>query len=331
MRDCLSAMLKDPDAMGVVVHDRAPLGAIYPDYVDYMRAAHKASGKPVFLVANRQGTGTDPMVVATTRDGFPVLDGLRSFLSASRCLLDYRDFCNRVPMDQGPVDATALRQARIRLSNGEALSEMDASSLLGSFGLPVNPAEVRNSETGIVEVARKMGYPVVLKTAERGIQHKSEQRGVCLDILNEEMLVQAYRDLSEGLGPNVMVAPCVDRSGIEMVLGMVRDEQFGPLVMLGFGGINVEILNDVVFAIPPFDSTIANHMLNRLKHRSLLGRQRDGSTPAIGAFCQTAADFSAVVAALDEHIEEIDMNPVIVHADGCIAIDALLVGSSAAC
>ena len=101
--------------------------------------------------------------------------------------------------------------------------------------------------------------------------------------------------------------------------------------MLGFGGINVEILNDVIFAIPPFDSTVANHMLNRLKHRSLLGRQRDGSTPAIGAFCQAAADFSAVVAALDEHIEEIDMNPVIVHADGCIAIDALLVGSSAAC
>ena len=327
MRDCLSTMLNDPDAaMGVVVHDRAPLGAIYPDYVDYMRAANNDSGKPVFLVANRQGTGTDPLVVAATHEGFPVLDGLRSFLCASRCLLNYRDFCGRVSMEQSPVDGKALRQARIRLSSGEELSEAEASSLLGSFGLPVNPAEIRKNAAGVVEAARKFGFPVVLKTAERGIQHKTEQQGVCLDILNEELLLQAYRDLSERLGPNVMVAPSIDCAGIEMVLGMVRDEQFGPLVMFGFGGINVEILNDVVFAMPPFDTTFAHQMLNRLKHRSLLGRQRDGSLPAIDVFCQTAADFSAVVAALNEHIEEIDMNPVIVHADGCIVLDALVIG-----
>ena len=171
-----------------------------------------------------------------------------------------------------------------------------------------------------------MGYPVVLKTAERGILHKTEQRGIYLDIVNEETLLNAYRDLSERLGPNVMVAPYVANSGIEMVLGMVQDEQFGPLVMLGFGGTRVEILNDVVFAIPPFDAAAANRMVYQLKHRSLLGRQRDGSTPAVNTFCQTAADFSAVVAALTEDIEEIDMNPVVVHADGCIALDALVIG-----
>ena len=331
MQDCLSVMLNDPDAaFGAVVHDRAPLGAVYPDYVDYMRAAHKASGKPVFLVANRQGTGADSAVVNVTREGFPILDGLRSFLSASMCLLNYRDFCKRVPMKQTQVDHNALRLAKTRLSNGETLSEADACSLLGSFGLPVNPAEVRKTEAGIIEAARKMGYPVVLKTAEPGIQHKTEQRGVCLDIPGEEMLLQAYRDLSQRLGPSVMVAPCVDYAGIEMVLGMVRDDQFGPLVMLGFGGINVEVLNDVVFAIPPFDAMAASRMLNLLKHSNLFGRQRDGSTPAIGVFCKTAADFSAVVAALSEELEEIDMNPVIVYADGCIALDTLVIGRTIA-
>jgi len=327
MRNCLSVMMNDAGAaMGAVVHDRAPLGAIYPDYIDYMRSAHKASGKPVFLVANRQGTGADPAVVQVTREGFPILDGLRSFLSATRCLLDYRDFCKRAPMKEPPVDQSALKWARKRLSGNEVLNEAEASSLLGSFGLPVNPAEVRNTETDIIEAAREMGFPVVLKTAEASIQHKTEQRGVHLDIRNEKLLSQAYRELSERLGPSVMVAPCIDYSGVEMVLGMVQDEQFGPLIMLGFGGINVETMNDVVFAMPPFDAVAAYCMLKRLKHHNLLGRQRDGSTLAIEALCQTAADFSAIVAALGGVIEEIDMNPVIVHADGCIALDTMVIG-----
>jgi hypothetical protein len=126
----------------------------------------------------------------------------------------------------------------------------------------------------------------------------------------------------------VLVAPYVDKPGIELVLGMIQDEQFGPLVMLGFGGINVEVLNDVVFALPPFDEATAKRMVNGLKHRRLLEPQRDGVEPAIDTFCKTAADFSAVVAALADELEEIDMNPVIVHTEGCIALDALVIGSA---
>lgn len=327
MQDCLSAMLMDSDAaFGAVVQDRAPLSGIYPAYVDYMRVAHRASGKPVFLVANRQGTGADPAVVKVTQEGFPVLDGLRPFLSATRCLLDYRDFCKREPVPIKQLDDVRVRHARLRLTNGVPLDESDSLSLLGSFGLPVNPVEIRGSEDGAIEAARKLGFPVVLKTAEQGIQHKTDHRGVHLNIVNEEALINAYRDLSERLGPSVVVAPSVNHSGVEMVLGMVQDEQFGPLVVLGFGGINVENLNDVAYALPPFDAATAMRMVNRLKYRELLGRQRDGSRPAIKVFCQVAADFSAIVAALDDAVEEIDINPVIVHAEGCVALDALVIG-----
>ena len=327
MQECLSIMLKDPDAaFGAVVQDRGPLSIIYPDYVEYMKVAHKASGKPVFLVANRQGSGTDPAAVKVTRSGFPVLDGVRSFLSATRCLLNYRDFCKRAAIRESLVDKAALKQARLRLASGEKMDESESSLLLGSFGLPVNSTEVRKSESGTIEAARKLGYPVVLKTAQQGIIHKTEQHGVYLDIANEEMLVSAYRDLAQRLGPSVIVAPRIDIPGIEMVLGMVQDEQFGALVMLGFGGVNVEILNDVIFAIPPFDTATARRLVNGLKHRSMLGRQRVGGRPDIEKFCQTAADFSAVVAELGDIVEEIDMNPVIVHADGCLALDALVIG-----
>ena len=327
MQECLSIMLKDPDAaFGAVVQDRGPLSIVYPDYVEYMQLAHKASGKPVFLVANRQGSGTDPAAVKVTRSGFPVLDGVRSFLSATRCLLNYRDFCKRAAIRESLVDKAALKQARLRLASGEKMDESESSLLLGSFGLPVNSTEVRKSEAGTIEAARKLGYPVVLKTAQQGIIHKTEQHGVYLDIANEEMLVSAYRDLAQRLGPSVIVAPRIDIPGVEMVLGMVQDEQFGALVMLGFGGVNIEILNDVIFAIPPFDTATAMRLVNSLKHRSMLGRQRAGGRPDIEKFCQTAADFSAVVAELGDIVEEIDMNPVIVHADGCLSLDALVIG-----
>jgi acyl-CoA synthetase (NDP forming) len=329
MKDCLAAMMNDPDAaFGAVVQDRGPLGAIYPGYVDYMQAGHKASGKPVFLVANRQGSGSDPLAITTTREGLPVLDGLRSFLAASKCLFAYRDFCKRALMEYTPVDSDTLQQARLQLANGKKLNEADSSSLLGSFGLPVNPAETCVSQAETIEVAGKLGYPVVLKTAGQNILHKTEQGGVHLDIINEESLIQAYQDLSRRLGPKVLVAPYISKPGMEMVLGMIKDEQFGPLVMLGFGGINVEVLNDVVFAIPPFDEATARRMINSLKHHRLLGRQRVGVKPAIDTFCKTAADFSAVVAALADDLEEIDLNPVIVHAEGCIALDALVVGNA---
>jgi acyl-CoA synthetase (NDP forming) len=329
MKDCLSVMMKDPDAaIGAVVQDRGPYGAIYPGHIDYVRAGHRASGKPVFLVANRQGSGSDPLAVKATRDGFPVLDGLRSFLAASRCLFAYRDFCNRAPMKFSPLDSDTLKQARATLANSNKLNESDSSSLLGSFGLPVNPAVTCLTEAETIEVAGKLGYPVVLKTAGQNILHKTEQAGVHLDIINEKTLTQAYQDLSRRLGPEVLVAPYINKPGIEMVLGMIQDEQFGPLVMLGFGGINVEVLNDVVFAIPPFDEATAKRMVNSLEHHRLLGRQRVGVKPAIDTFCKTAADFSAVVAALADDLEEIDMNPVIVHAEGCVALDVLVIGSA---
>ena len=131
MRECLAALLVDPHAaFGAVVHDRAPHGALYEEYFDYMRAGHAASGKPVFLVSNRQGSGSDPAAVAVTREGFPVLDGLRSFLAGSRCLMQYRDFRSRTPDALSPTDPEAVAKWRPRLAGGEILEEFDAGQLL---------------------------------------------------------------------------------------------------------------------------------------------------------------------------------------------------------
>ena len=331
MEESLAALMSDPNAaMGAVVHDRAPLGALCEEYFDYMRAGHRASGKPVFLVSNRQGSGTDPAAVRVTREGFPVLDGLRPFLAGVRCLSNWRDFNtrkNEIKTEKLPQPAEeTVSYWQPRLATGNTLEEFEAGKLLRDFNIPINSARLVESEAEASQAASELGYPVVLKTAEAGILHKTDCDGVQLGISDEAWLNAAYADLSTRLGPRVMVSPMLDVTGVEMVLGMVRDQQFGPLVMLGFGGINVETIRDVACALPPFSRETALRLVNSLKLRPLLDGLRNRPAVDLAAFCTAAEQFSIMVAALGDVLTEIDVNPLIVHPGGCIAVDALVVG-----
>jgi acyl-CoA synthetase (NDP forming) len=303
---------------------------IQDSYVDYLRIGHAASGKPAFLVSNRQGTGADPLVVAATRAGFPVLDGMTSFLRGVKCLLEFRDAGAR---DTGPaphLPEASLVGARARLAAGTGLDEHGALQLLRELGLPANPSRIVVSAAEARTAARELGMPVVLKTAMPGMEHKTEHDGVRLSLADEAAVASAWQDLAARIGPRVLVAPMVAAPGVEMLLGMFRDAQFGPVIVLGFGGVHVESLADVVYALPPFGAAEARRLLDRLKLRSLLQDRRHGRAPAIDEFCAAAARFSAVVASLDDIVGEIDLNPVIVHADGCTIVDALIVGRQAA-
>jgi len=333
MKDCLAALMADPNAaMGAVVHDRAPMSGICGQYIEYMRRGFEASGKPVFLIANRQGTGSDPAVVAATREGFPVLDGLRSFLGGVRCVFDYRDFRARYSAQHTPLQADSRVPARTitrwlkRLGRGDTLDDLESGQLLRDFGISANPARFADDENSLLSAAEALKYPLVLKTAKAGIVHKTDQNGVILNLANEKMLKAAYAELADRLGSRVMVSPMVKSQGVELVLGLVHDEQFGPLVMLGFGGVNVEVLKDVAYALPPFDQATARRLLDKLAHRPLLDAWRNRPALDIDAYCHMAGQFSLMAAKLASVIEEFDINPVIVSPHGCVAVDALVIG-----
>lgn len=324
MAQCFSTLLADPGAaIGAVIHDRVAGGGIHASYIDYLKAAHGATGKPAVLVANTRGTGADPLSAATTRAGFPVLDGVPSFLRGVKCLLDHRDRRARAP-NAPPAPPGALASAwRARLADGAKLDEHDSLKLLRDLLLPANPSRLVENEADARLAARELGYPVVLKTA--GADHKTELDGVKLDLRDETALLAAYRDLAKRLGPRVLIAPMIAARGIEMLLGMVNDAQFGPVVVLGAGGVHVEALRDVLYAIPPFDSAHARRLVERLRCAPLLKSARHAKPLAIDAFCETAARFSGVVAALGDRLEEVDLNPVIVHPQGCVIVDALVI------
>ena len=167
--------------------------------------------------------------------------------------------------------------------------------------------------------------PVVLKTAKRGLDHKSDKGGIHLGLGDRMAVSTAYRDLAKRIDTRVLVAPMIEARGVEMLLGMVRDPQFGPIVVIGAGGVHVEALADAVHAMPPFDAADAARLVDRLRVAALLRSRRHRRPLAVEEFCRVAARFSALAAALGEELAEIDLNPVIVHADGCAIVDALVV------
>jgi len=335
MEKCFASLMADDQAaLGAVVHDRAPDGAIYHDYIGYLHAGHASSGKPVFLVSNHQGTGADPLVQSSTRAGFPVLDGLRSFLVGTRCLLAWRDFqkqwgthdpCAALEGELTKL-APAARRWKSRLKTVLALDEYESGQLLSDFGIPVNPARLADDAGSVVLAATGLGYPVVLKTAQPGVLHKTDQRGVYLNLRDESELSAAYEDLSARLGPRVLLSRMVTGLGTEMMLGIVSDPQFGPLVLLGFGGIHAETLRDVACALPPFDRAMARRLVDSLKHRHLLDGARGLPAGDIEAFCAAAARMSLLAWTLADVIGEIDVNPLLVQSEGCVALDALVTG-----
>jgi len=322
----LSLMMQDAGAaLGAVIHDRAPGGTIYPSYVNYMQRARGEAGKPVALVSARQGTGFDEAVVASTHAGYPVLDGVSQFLKGVHALFAYRDFLLQEFIEPAVPNKAVKKKWQHRLRSGEALAELESLAMLQDFGIQSATANAASTEEQVLGAAKELGFPVVLKTAKEGLVHKSDQGGVILGIGDKEQLRQMYHILSNRLGSDVIVAAMAP-SGVEMFLGVKRDTQFGPVVIIGFGGVLAETINDVQFALPPFDANHARRCVDRLHLRQLLDGMRGKSATDVDSFCDIASRFSVMVYALRDVLSEIDINPVVVSEAGAIAVDAFVAG-----
>ena len=326
LEDCFAALLQDEAAaLGAVVHDRAAHGRIYPEYIRHLRRGHAASGKPVFLVSNRQGTGADPEVVNATREGFPVLDGIASFLTGARCLLGHREFLARPGIRPPGLSRAVLTRWRTRLADRDVVDEIESNRFLHDCGIPMVEIWPVNNVGELETLATGLDYPVVMKTAMPGIRHKSDADGVRLNIGNEAELLSAYHDLGRRLGDRAMVAPMLEAPGVEMILGLAADEQFGPLIVMGIGGVHAELLHDIVSVVPPFDAGTALRCLERLKMRKLLDGIRGAPSADVRSFCEAASILSIIAVEFADLVTEVDINPVKVLEQGCVGLDALVI------
>jgi acetate---CoA ligase (ADP-forming) len=166
-----------------------------------------------------------------------------------------------------------------------------------------------------------------MKTAMPGSTHKSDVDGVRLGIRTADELRAAYLQMAGRLGPAVVVAAMAP-PGVELALGIVRDAQFGPLVLAAAGGILVELLHDRRLGFPPLDVEGARRLIDGLRVRRMLDGVR-GSPPAdVDAVADAVSALSILATDLGDVLEALDVNPLIASAGGCVAVDALVVRRS---
>ncbi|MBC7804517.1 MAG: acetate--CoA ligase family protein, partial [Candidatus Parcubacteria bacterium] len=202
------------------------------------------------------------------------------------------------------------------------LGEKEAKQVLARYGIRSAPERTARSADEAVSAAAELGYPVVLK-ADGDIAHKTEAGAVKLDLRDEAALRAACSAMTAATD-GFLVQPML-KGGVELVVGIKRDPQCGPVLLVGLGGVLVEIMNDAVLALAPVDKQEARRMLERLKGYKLLLGYRGAPAADLDAVCEAIVRLSEFAVDFADDIEEIDVNPLLARPDGAVALDALIV------
>src|SRR5262249_9589226 len=173
-----------------------------------------------------------------------------------------------------------------------------------------------------------IGFPAACKTAMPEIHHKTEHLGVKLGLTDEAAVRAAYRDLAGRLGPRVLVTRMAE-PGVELALGLINDPQFGPVIMVGAGGMLVELLSDARYGVAPFGPKAARRLLDGLRVRPVLNGLRGVPSADIAATADAIAQFSVLAADLADVIDECDVNPLIAGPSGAVAVGAPIIPKKA--
>lgn len=231
-----------------------------------------------------------------------------------------------------PITRKTLRESTS--GKRENVATMEASELLSKLGFRLARTGIARDTDEAARIASEFGFPVAVKIESPDLPHKTEAGGVQLGVSNAESVRHAFCRIMEnarardpaarilGVTIQAMATP-----GIELVLGLKRDPAFGPILMVGLGGIFVEVLKDVVFGVPPLDHAGALAMIGRIRAQAVLRGARGRAPVNTDALAQALCALSRVAVAHPE-IQELDLNPVFANEDGIVAVDWLMMRDS---
>ena len=222
-----------------------------------------------------------------------------------------------------------IQQARAR--NRLLLTEVEAKTLLGAIGVAVTPAKLAQTREEAAALALEIGFPVVLKICSPDVVHKSDTGGVKLHLRSAEEVQAAFDAITastreaepSALIDGVSVQPMA-KPGVEVIVGLTTDPQFGPTLMFGLGGVAVEVLKDVAFRLAPLTQRDASSMIREIRSLPLLTGHRGQPAVDLTALERMLLQVSALAEAHPE-IKELDLNPIFAYPDGCVAVDARIV------
>jgi acetyl-CoA synthetase len=332
LRECAGALLADANYGALVVPQvfaYATASARFP----MLSALAKQNGKVVCNVWLTEWEG--PGVRESEQDPHIAL-----FRSMDRCFAAIAAWHRRAalrdtPAADGrlsPAEAAATAAALIRAAPARVMTEREAKAVLAAYGVTVIGERLATETEDAVGAAATLGYPVALKVESPDIPHKTEAGVIRLDLRSADQVRAAFAALlarADAIEPPPRVHGVLVQKmappGLEVMVGARIDRLFGPLIVVGLGGVLVELLADTAVAPAPVTREQAVAMLRGLKGARLLAGYRGGPAVDVDALAEVVARLSELVADQAGLIEEMDVNPLICAGDGIVAVDALLV------
>ncbi len=321
LRDSLRIMLEDPQVhMGMVwielMHKNVDLLA------GVFEEIHQSTDKP-FVVAWLGAP--EAAIERLAALGIPLLRSGEAAIEALAGLAAVSEWQRAAPSQSPDVQLEALPQ-----SEDGQVSTINATAWLRAHGVSIAAAQLAHNGEDAVRALRTLGAPVALKIESPDILHKTEAGGVRLAISDESTLCAAYEQMLQsvrGHAPAARIRGVVVQAmagpGVECVVGLSQDPVFGPVVMVGLGGVWIEVLKDVTFARCPVSASQAMALIHTLRGASLLKGFRGAQPADIQALADLVSRVSAIGAALGDELGELDLNPVFVHSTGVTAVDVV--------
>jgi len=208
----------------------------------------------------------------------------------------------------------------------ETLSEYESKIVLASYDIPVTHEIIIQKNDDVISAAHELGYPVVMKGCSPEITHKTEKGLIRTDIRDDKEALDAFNDIMAGMNGNhgsILIQEMI-KGKRELVIGLIRDPQFGPCVMFGLGGIFTEILKDVSFRLAPLEKRDTLEMMDEIKAHKILDAVR-GMEPVDRELLSKMLINVGRIGVENDVIKEIDINPVIISGRRPVAVDALIV------
>jgi acyl-CoA synthetase (NDP forming) len=287
------------------------------------------AAKPILFSTTVSYTALPFRAFAPELADYPILEDLENGQRAISRLVAYGKFRHNRGV-QGSTISAAIQERNF--TSRHSLTEFESKKLLGEFGLAITREALATDSAMAARLAEEIGYPVALKIQSPDIPHKSDAGGVKLNISSAEVAKAAFDEIMANARrahpqadiDGVLVQQMVPK-GLEVILGMNHDEQLGPVIIVGLGGIFVEVLKDVSLRFPPVSPTDALDMLGELRGAALFEGFRGSPACNMNALAQIITRFSEMVAATSGQFEAIDINPVIAGPNGAVIADALMI------
>lgn len=322
-------VLADPNIDSIVA--RSPRGTVAQAWAEGLIEMLKGIDKPLLLNWPTSPDDNRAAMDYLEKNGVPCMLAPGRTVDALAALTDFARKRRVFNETRARGGKRAIARQKLDLSGSGTLGEHASKALLQAYGIPVTGEQLLAPNAVEKLTAAPLPFPLAVKIESADIPHKTEAGVIRLNITSLDGLKQAAREVlaaAKQYKPDARIAGILVQqmaTGEEIILGVVNDPHFGPVIAFGLGGVFTEIMHDVTHRFAPFDVETAKTMIHEIKGVKLLQGYRGKAPCNIDALADAISRLSLLAADHEDRIAEIDINPLFVNADGVIAADALVV------